>query len=389
LITCGEQRAALACVRSLGRAGHEIWVVSSHGRSLAGASRYARREIACGDPLRDPGGYRAAVARLVGEAGVEVVIPVTEPALLALLAAPDALAPARIPFPDLATFERVSDKAAVMAEAHEVGIAVPRQVVLASADDASTQLSRHGETPAVLKPARSVHRGTKLAVSYVDAGEDVWQRAAALPEAAFPLLVQQRVVGPGTGVFLLRWGGQTHAAFAHRRIREKPPSGGVSVLRESIALDPALEAAATALLDRLGWNGVAMVEFKVDAATGVPYLMEINGRFWGSLQLAIDAGVDFPRLLVEAAAGAPPPKRARYRLGVRSRWLLGDLDHLLLRLTRSRSRLDLPEGAPGRVATLFGFLRAFLPPNRHEVLRWNDPRPFAREVRAWVAALGR
>lgn len=376
-------------MRSLGHAGHEILVASSRGRSLAGASRYASREAACGDPLRDPEGYRTAVAQLVGEGGIEFVIPVTEPALLALLAAPEALAPARVPFPDLAAFRRVSDKAAVMAEAQQVGIAVPTQVVLASADDAATLLPRRGETPAVLKPARSVHRGAKLAVSYVDAGEDVWQRAAALPEAAFPLLVQQRVVGPGTGVFLLRWQGQTRAAFAHRRIREKPPSGGVSVLRESVALDPALEAHATALLDRLGWNGVAMVEFKVDAATGVPYLMEINGRFWGSLQLAIDAGVDFPRLLVEAANGAPTPAPPHYRLGVRSRWLMGDLDHLLLRLTRSRRSLHLPESAPGRLATLFGFLRAFLPPNRHEVLRWNDPRPFVREVRTWVAALGR
>ncbi len=53
-----------------------------------------------------------------------------------------------------------------------------------------------------------------------------------------------------------------------------------------------------------------MVEFKADARTGTPYLMEINGRFWGSLQLAIDAGVDFPAILVAAALGAPIPPRS-------------------------------------------------------------------------------
>ena len=82
------------------------------------------------------------------------------------------------------------------------------------------------------------------------------------------------------------------AVFAHRRLREKPPSGGVSVYRESVAPDPSLVARAAALLAGLGWRGVAMVEMKTDARTGTPYLMEVNGRFWGSLQLAVDAGVD-------------------------------------------------------------------------------------------------
>ena len=74
--------------------------------------------------------------------------------------------------------------------------------------------------------------------------------------------------------------------------------------RESIALDPELLARSRALLDRFEWNGVAMIEYKIDEATGTPYLMEINGRFWGSLQLAVDAGVDFPALLA-----APGPRR--------------------------------------------------------------------------------
>ena len=84
------------------------------------------------------------------------------------------------------------------------------------------------------------------------------------------------------------------AFFAHKRLRERPPWGGVSVLSESAEPDPRLKALARQLLDDACWHGVAMVEFKV-APDGTPYLMEINTRFWGSLQLAIDAGVDFPR----------------------------------------------------------------------------------------------
>jgi predicted ATP-grasp superfamily ATP-dependent carboligase len=84
--------------------------------------------------------------------------------------------------------------------------------------------------------------------------------------------------------------GRLRAAFAHRRLREKPPSGGVSVLSESIALDPQVLEQAERILEALKWHGVAMVEFKRDARDGVAKL-GINGRFWGSLQLSVDAGV--------------------------------------------------------------------------------------------------
>jgi len=71
---------------------------------------------------------------------------------------------------------------------------------------------------------------------------------------------------------------------------------------------------------------VAMAEFKINPNGGDVKLMEVNGRFWGSLPLAIKAGVDFPYLLykcmVERENFSPPS----YRLGVKQRWLIpGDI----------------------------------------------------------------
>ena len=107
-------------------------------------------------------------------------------------------------------------------------------------------------------------------------------------------MLQERIRRPRHRCVRLLSRGRAVALFSHRRLRERPPWGGVSVLSESIALCPDARDYAHSLLDDLGWHGVAMVEFKRDARDGVPKLMEINGRFWGSLQLAIDAGVDFP-----------------------------------------------------------------------------------------------
>jgi predicted ATP-grasp superfamily ATP-dependent carboligase len=179
-------------------------------------------------------------------------------------------------------------------------------------------------------------------------------------------------------------GGKIVASFGHRRIREKPPSGGVSVLSESTNPPAALIDVSAALLQALGWDGIAMVEFKLDHESGRHVLMEINGRLWGSLQLAIDAGVDFPGLLVSLALGERPEPQASYRIGVRTRWTLGDFDHLIARLTKSREELRLPPTAPGRLRAAAGFLRAFLPPVESEVMRLSDPRPGLREAVAWI-----
>src|SRR5690606_13787541 len=256
---------------------------------------------------------------------------------LAVLAARDAFDGRILPFPDLTRFRDISDKARVTRAARERGIAVPAQIVLETPEDA-----RHApgplRFPLVIKPSRSVvdaaGRRAKLTVVHALDRASLDAALRDLPPAAYPVLLQERIVGPGIGIFVLLWDGELLAAFAHRRIREKPPSGGVSVLRESAVLDPSLLNASRGLLEAFDWQGGAMVEYKVDQQTGTPYLMEVNGRFWGSLQLAIDAGVAFPALLVAAASGRAVQPVTRYRVGIRSRWWWGDVDHLLIRLGR-------------------------------------------------------
>ncbi len=384
LVTDGEQRSALAVVRSLGHAGHRVHVCSARRRCLAGASRFARSQAGVPDPLREPAAFAEAVERLAGACGAEVVLPVSEPALLALLPVRDRLV-ARIPFVNAISFLRVCDKATVLEEAQRIGVRVPRQTVL-TAPAALPIRDLDLGFPLVVKPSRSVVDAggarAKAGVGYAAGPESLHRILAELAAGAYPVLLQERIVGPGIGVFVLIWEGEVVASFFHRRIREKPPSGGVSVCAESVAPDPALLERSVALLRRFDWKGVAMVEFKLDAATGEPVLMEVNGRFWGSLQLAVNAGVDFPALLVALALGARPPAPAGYRVGRRLRWEWGEVDHLLARLRRSGRTLALPPGSPGRVRATLDFLSAPLRA-RGEVFRLSDPLPAARESIDW------
>lgn len=391
IVTDGEERAALAVVRSLGAAGYRCVVTASSPASIAGGSRFCARCVNVPRALERPDDFADAIAALAAEEQASLVVPIAEPAVLAILPIRTRLLPAVVPFPDLPAFSALTDKQRLLEEASKLGIAVPAQVVISHAGEVDLLDFGALRYPIVLKPARSVSGDSgaraKLGVSYAAEPQQLRRKILALPRAAFPLLLQERIVGPGTGIFLLIWDGEVRARFAHRRLCEKPATGGVSVYCESISADETLVERSRKLLDRFGWRGVAMVEYKRDAETGQPHLMEVNGRFWGSLQLAVDAGVDFPRLLADCALGEAVERQISYRVGVRSRWWWGQVDHLAGRV---RSRPTTPPLPPGTLSLtralghlLFGPLRRA---DYEEVLRWSDPRPFWNETVRWMGA---
>lgn len=405
LVSDGDSRTALATTRSLIRDGHDVFVAAHGAKSLAGVSHGAHPVVIRASALNEPTAYARETAAFTVRAGIDLLLPVSDAAVEALLGHRELL-PERVllPFPSLPQFRLGTDKARVLALAHAAGFVVPTSVVLRSV----LELDRVDEVvlPAFVKPHRSVvtdtnGRAYKLDVSCVTTRDALRACLLALPPAAFPVLLQEAIHGHGEGCFALRWQGATVAEFAHRRLREKPPAGGISVFREAIPLCPTLGASTRALLDALDWQGVAMAECKVEHETGRHVFMELNGRLWGSLQLAIDAGVDFPTILVNCAlststgastgalAGAAPVvvTSPPYRTGVRSRWSWGDADHLYARLRKSPETLQLVPPFPGRLTVLREFLVApFARTTREEIGRWSDPLPLLLESARRLAA---
>ena len=151
--------------------------------------------------------------------------------------------------------------------------------------------------------------------------------------AKYPFPLIQEWIPDGGGVFglsaLFDEVSEVKAAFVHKKLRMYPVQGGPSTLREGVH-HPQVTELGLSLLKSLNWRGVAMVEFKVDPRDGIPKLMEVNPRFWGSLQLAIASGVDFPYLILRMAQGENFEPVLHYPVGKRSRWLLfGDILHFL------------------------------------------------------------
>ncbi|HWY38648.1 MAG TPA: ATP-grasp domain-containing protein [Bacteroidia bacterium] len=180
-------------------------------------------------------------------------------------------------------------------------------------------------------------------------------------------VVQQFVTGDGYGFFAYYENGKCLQKFMHKRIREYPVTGGASVCAESF-YDKQLEEAGKKMLDLVKWNGVAMVEFKKHS-DGEYKLMEINPKFWGSLELALAAGVDFPYCLVQQQRGEKITENETYKQ-VRFQWLLnGELFHFFERplsffkiigdLFRSKKDTRLSDPLPNAIQFVLIFLHIY------------------------------
>ncbi len=372
---------ALACVRSLARAGHTVLVASHRRAALAAWSRYTRRRFQLrGETLLAFAELRAWARRHE----VDLVLPVTERSCLLCAAERVEWEAAGIVVgcAPQDVLLRAFDKAQTFAHAAACGVTVPPTRVPDSLEAARVATQEVGFPCVVKQRFSNAFDGTAFlpdrGTAYVRTLAQVDAAILERRQGEHWPLVQGWVPGQGKGVFALCDHGRAVAWFAHERLRDVRPSGSGSSLRRATALDERLRAPAERLLQALHWHGPAMVEFRDDGVTP-PQLMEVNGRFWGSLQLAIAAGVDFPALWVRLLGGEPVPPPARYAVGLTMRWLWGDVKRLLFILRGAEP------GYPEAYPTLRQGLREVLGP-QPEGTRWEiwDPRDPWPAFAAWL-----
>lgn len=394
-MTDGNTRAALAITRSLGKAGNWVAVGEESRASLAGASKFCMERFSYPSPSENVSGAMEELAAHVKRHNIDLLLPVADKTLLSVLEfQTDLFDTVEIPFPDHHTIMRASDKFGLFRLAKECKIPIPQTIFVERLTEEIASTCEELEFPIVIKPARSIFRQED---GFEDAGVVYAHSPAEIRSLVeerkylqeHPFLIQERIIGSGIGYFVLLAKGRPIAEFSHQRIREKPPSGGVSVYSESIAVNADVREYALRLLRELNWSGIAMVEFKLDQRTNTPILMEINGRFWGSLQLAIDSGVDFPKLLVEASNnGSYRTEKIEFMEHHRWRWLLGDLDNLLLRCLKREKELSLPPNYPSQMRSLINFLiSSWDRDTSYDVLKKGDIRPFMYEFRSYLKDL--
>jgi len=327
LVLDADMIPALTVSRSLSQRGCIVDVASHTTRPVSSYSNAVASIFEYPDPLSATDAFVAWILEHVSTRYYDLVIPVTERTMVALSRSRDRLQHIKIAMPAAQSLEVALDKSQTLALADRVGVPRPIGVSLFSLHELSG-LTETLQFPVVLKPARSIGAAdgsaSQLQVSYAFDGAEL--KSGCSHALRFgPVLLQEVFRGIGIGIELIACQGKIIYAFQHRRLHEVPLTGGGSSLRKSEPILPELLAASERLIDALKWNGVAMVEFKLDLHTRKFCLMEINGRFWGSLPLAVAAGADFPSMLLDLElAGEIKPCRP-YRNEVYCRLLSRDM----------------------------------------------------------------
>jgi predicted ATP-grasp superfamily ATP-dependent carboligase len=356
LVVHGDSFIALNIVRSIGRKGVPVTVLYE-GPGLAAKSRYCSHA-----EKYSPGGdVVQRVMSAVHQRKLTHVIATSDDIISKLNSCRAEIEQScTLLFPEEAAFNRALHKDETLTIAESIGVPCPRTVKVRSRSDLQGCKLLH--FPVAVKPRRGI---ASFKVEYFDSLTDL----AAFLEPALgseSFLVQEYVEGEGVGIEVLMRGGEPLLVFSHRRIREFPPTGGVSTCCEGIDPDPVLLDYSVRLLRAMEWDGVAMVEFKVNSLTKRAALMEVNGRFWGSLPLAIHSGANFPYELLFTSTSDQLSSTMPPMSGVRCRLLVAETKWLASMLRSGRK---------SRIAAVRDYLLEFSPACRYYCFSGDDPIP--------------
>ena len=318
LVTDGHSRAAVAGVRALGLAGIGVRVLSSTRWAAAAWSRHASAHD-LGPPSTDEQAFVTRIAEVAARHGPLVVFPGQEEAVGALARQASAFSDhAVFPYSDPEVVLALTDKSKLGSLASEADLAPPPALATGTA---ASLAADPPPTPCVVKTP--VLSDALPATRVCETSGELATLLASLPPSE-RLIVQERVAGSLEALSLvLAVDGELAACFASRALRLAPTAAGASSLSVSIAPDPELVDRAVGLLRGVGWWGLAHMQFLRTERS--PALIDLNARFYGSLPLATAAGVNLPAIWHRVASGGPPAPPPRYRLGVRYRWLEGEV----------------------------------------------------------------
>jgi predicted ATP-grasp superfamily ATP-dependent carboligase len=382
-------QCGLSVVRSLGKLPVSVTAAERTPRSLGMLSRYSDASYVYPDPAEDAGAFIDHLVDHLERSAYDVVIPADDHTSLLLARHKQELEATgpTVGVEDWPTFERAYDKAKLFEVIETLDVPAPATYAPTSMT-AVTDIAETIDYPAVVKPRSKSHFRDGECVTTLVTADNYVESATALRrtyrqivdehdgfERQYPL-VQEFVPGTTTTTVALSDRGVVGAYFQEERLRTYPSSGGNSALLGAVR-EPEMLEHAERILGGLEWSGPAMVEFK-RKPDGTFSIIEVNGRYWGSLPFAIACGVDFPKLHYRQLVGIDPSPcagRGQYRTDIQQR-----------RLLYEDIKWICENVADGNLRALGPFFGAFAR-TRHTFVSYDDPIPTLGAV-AQAARLG-
>ena len=329
LITHARVRSALVATQSLGRRGIKVTTADSIYPATSFFSKYSSSYFIYPPYKLYPEQFIKYLKRFIERKNIKVLMPIYEETFVISKYREKFSNGVNMVVADYETLKKANNNYYLVNFANEIGVKTPQTWKIERLEDLK-RVAKEVEYPAVIKLVEGVgskglrfaHSEDELIAKYIEVIQKFHLKPFEYP------LIQEYIPGTEYDVAMLFNLGEPRAICTIKNIREFPITGGPSTARISVRYAK-IERQATMLLKELEWHGIAEVEFKLDERTKEPVLMEINPRFWGSLNQAICAGVDFPYLLYTMAMEGDIQPVLTYKTGVKTRWMLGDLRALI------------------------------------------------------------
>jgi len=373
LLTGSWVRTAYVAAESLAKAGWEVFVCGSNFLSMTRFSRFIQGFDLVSNPFKEPEQYVKELAQIVKQREIDVLLPVHEDAL--------SIQTYRHYFPENLIIACASEKELLIvldkyeiikiAEAAQVG--VPQTYAPYSIAEVDFLAKTLG-FPLIIKTRRGNSGKGVFRVNSAQEAVNKYQEVIenfSLTSTQMPIL-QQYLEGSLYGGCFLAKEGEVKACFIEHYLRCKEEGFGTSVLRKPCVF-PLLEDYTKKMAQKLKWTGIGHFDFIVNAEKTSAYLIEMNPRFWGALNLAVKNGYDFPRGLITMLTSDEPDNESfqPVTVPISSLWIAGEMI------------AGVAEFRSGKSMALLMSLKRILFPGRackYDDFRWHDPLPLLVEL---------
>ena len=326
LVTDASKRETLAIVRSLSKKGIAVTVGEDRKLCCSFFSKYIKNKIIYPNPAENPFSFIKSIYELVKRSKYDVIFPVDDQTTILFSKYKDKLSKyTKVPVADYETIMKGRDKAKTIKIAIENGIPCPKTYFV---DDIEEIRKDEIEFPVVIKPRES--SGAR-GIAYVNSLEELMREYKKVKKRYGAPLIQEYIPHNGghySVCALFNQDSEPRAIFVYKELRQYPITGGPATFSVSVEKTDVLKYAIK-LLKAMKWYGVAHLDFLIDSRDKKPKLLEVNPRFWSSLELAILSGVDFPYLLYKMALDGDVETVTKYETGIKLRFLVGDILWLL------------------------------------------------------------
>lgn len=364
LVTNAKNRIAYNVVRSLALKGVEVYCADFVTRAMSYYSKYSSGHFVYPSPFRYQEQFVECLIEKIKELKIDVLIPVNEELFLVAKFKNEISKHVKMALPDYSQILTAHNKDHWEPIATRLQIPVPNTFAIEPfvADQA---LITALPFPVLIKPKQG---GGGWGIKRVASAAEFKDFLAGGCHEGQPwerFLVQELIEGDTLCVAMVFSRGQLRGKVTYRQIREYPAFGGQATCRISVS-NPTAERYFEGLLEHLAWHGVCQADFVVDRKTQIPYLIDINPRFWGSLVQGVASGVDFANLVYQIALNGDVSPVAGFQEGIVTRWLGGELRGFFQHYTRATAKTS--------------FVRQFLFPSEPTALCddfcFKDPVPF-------------